>query len=556
VKNMVLRCATCLVVLVLIVSACSPAQAPATEPTEPAAQPSEAAEPTQEPSAAGAFDPDVLYIAHHQDPATMDAHLATSVAEQYTHNCYDRLTEVDRETGKVVGVLAESWDLSSDGLTYTLHLREGVKFHDGTDFDAESVKLNFERIAALNASMTSVWQYIDNIEVVDDLTLDVTLTQPLALWPNFLVTNPKIVCPSAIKDHEVDGDWGQAYLAEHVCGTGAYTLEAWEKGRELHLVKFDDYWRGWDGKHVSEVHQLIIPEPGTQRMMLEAGDLDVALLYSDDFIPAYEANPDIKLVTERNPEQFYCRLNTNGGPTADKNVRLALAYMFDFQQFQDLSALPQPRSDGPVPMALFPDRDTAPEIPYNTYDLEKAREYLAMSDYPDGFKMSIIADAEEARDRTFVQVLQAQAAEFGIDIEIISEAWSYTISRGDCKECQSNPDDPLFVNGFMLRTPPLYPDPSAFLERMYLTKDEGGVRNFLWYRNEDVIDLTVQGMSTPDREEAMELYWEANLEIIEDVPDIFIDQFHFVSPMRQWVQGYLPDALQSWEWTYYYIWKE
>lgn len=542
-KNLVFRCAACLLVVVLIAGGCAPA------PTTPT-------EPTPEPTGPSASDPDVLYIAHHQDPATVDAHLATSVAENYTHNWYDRLIEVDAVTGEIVGVLAESWELSDDGLTYVLHLREGVKFHDGTDFDAEAVKLNFERLAALNAWMTSVWEFIDTIEVVDDHTLEVTLTKPLALWPNFLVSNPKIICPSAIKDHEVDGDWGQAYLAENVCGTGAYKLEAWERGRELHMVKFDDYWRGWDGKHVSEVHQLIIPEPGTQRMMLEAGDLDVALLYNEDFMPAYEANPDIKLVTERSPEQFYGRLNPNGGPTADKNVRLALAYAFNFEQFQDLSALPQPRSDGPVPMALFPGRDTPPEIPYNTFDLEKAREYLAKSDYPDGFKMTIIADAEEARDRIFVQVLQAEAAELGIEIEIISEAWSMTISRGDCEECQSNPDDPLFVNAFVLRTPPIYPDPSAFLERMYLTKDHGGVRNFLWYYDPEATDLIEQGMALPDREEAMDLYWDAVLKIIEDAPDIFIDQFHFVSPMRQWVQGYTPHALMSWEWNYYSIWKE
>jgi ABC-type transport system substrate-binding protein len=131
-----------------------------------------------------------------------------------------------------------------------------------------------------------------------------------------------------------------------------------------------------------------------------------------------------------------------------------------------------------------------------------------------------------------------------------------TITRGDCQECQSNPDDPMFVNAFVLRTPAMYPDPSAFLERMYLTKDYGGVRNFLWYDNPEVTDLTSQGMEVPDREEAMDLYWDATLKIIEDVPDIFVDQFHMISPMRQYVQGYTPHALMSWEWIYYSIYKE
>jgi len=506
--------------------------------------------------AAAAFDPDVLYVAHVQDPPTLDAHLATSVSEGYMPNFYDRLFEVDRDTGEVVGQLVESWEVSDDGLTYTLVLHKGVKFHDGTDLDAEAVKFNFERIMALEAWHASAWKYIDTIEVVDAHTLQVTLTEPFALWVDFLVTNPKMIGPQCIKDHEVDGDWAQAWLSENICGSGPYMLKVWERGRDIHLVKFDDYWRGWDGKHVSEVHLLNIPEASTQRLMLEAGDLDVALMYSDDFIPAYESNPDIKLITESPPNQLYLRLNPNGGPTADKNVRLALAYLFDFKSFQELSAFANPRSDGPVPMVLFFDRDTPPEIPYNTFSMEKAQEYLAKSDYPDGFKMTIIADPEDARQRPFVLLFQQNAAKLGIEVEIIAEVWSQTIARGDCKECQANADDPLFANSFMLYTLPYYPDPAAFLIRMYVTKEAGGVRNFLWYENQEVTDLIEQGTKLTDRKKAMDLYWEAIEKIIEDVPDIYVDRFMVWNPVRTWVQGYSPHVMDQWKWEYYYIWKE
>ncbi len=502
------------------------------------------------------YDSNVLFIASVQDPTTMDPAFATSYSEGYTHNMYDRLVRVDRATGNIVPDVADSWDMSPDGLTYTLHLHKGIKFHDGTNLDAEAVKYNFERLTALQAWLAGAWQYIAGMKVVDTNTLQVTLKEPVALWIDFLVTNPKIVSPSCVKAHEVQGDLGKAWLAEHECGSGPYVLKSWTKGRELVFTKFDGYWRGWDGKHVSEVHQLIVPEPATQRLMLEKGELDVALLYRDEYIPAYQKNPDLQLFKESPPYQMYVRLNPNGGPTKDKNVRLALAHLFDYQTFLDLVGVPNPRSDGPVPMNLFLGSRKAPEIPYNTFSLDKAKEYLAKSAYPQGFKMTIIADPEEPRQRASATLLQANAAKLNIKIDVITEPWVQTIARGDKKEVQYDSNNPQFTNAFMLTTLAYYPDPSAFLERMYLPKSYGGVRNFFWYENPEVIDLIQRGMKMADRPKAMDLYWQANLKIIDDVPDIFLDKWDAWNPARKWVHGFVPHALTQWLWYYYDTWKD
>jgi ABC-type transport system substrate-binding protein len=224
--------------------------------------------------------------------------------------------------GELQGLLATSFDVSEDGLTYTFHLRQGVTFHDGTAFDAEAVRYNFQRKIELQLP---TWDSIpwDSMEVVDDHTLRVHLTAPAPhivnvlsakTWSMYSPTHAEAVGEDGVKSEGV--------------GTGPFMQREFRPNDVLHLVRNPNYWQ--DGlPYLDEVVFRIIPDPNTRAALLEAGDVDIAIGLPMPVTLRLDGDPRFNILSEVGARQYYITLNNFRGPTSEVLVRQAINHAVD-----------------------------------------------------------------------------------------------------------------------------------------------------------------------------------------------------------------------------------
>lgn len=508
----------------------------------------------ERPSGEAAGEEAILNFGGIQEPITLDGHLSTSESDETLYNVYARLIHTDRETGEITPELATEWEISSDGLEITMKLRDDVLFHDGTPFNAEAAVANFERCIALQSFFVEAFENIDTVEAVDEAKLLITLIEPLAPFVSMLVSNPKMISPTAIEEHRDGDDYAKTWLVDNAVGSGAYRVVRWDRSSNLELEAFPDYWLGWEGKHVTTVNYRFVAEPGTQRLMVESGELDVSQINIPDSIPEMQSNPDLNVVGGDQPNQLYIQLNNFTGPTSDARVRKAICHGFNFEEYVSLLSIDPPprRADMPVPTQLYGPGYEPVEIPYNTYDPDAAKALLEEAGFGDGFSMNIFTDPTPQKV-VLVEYFQASMAQIGIDVSIFQEPFTNLLARGTNQDEQRDWDTAM--HAMVLYTAPAYPDPSYFLLRMF-TPYPASVRNLLGYENQEVAQLTEEGLRSGDPDAAMELYWQANLLIVEDCPNLLLDRSVSFNVLRNAVKGYVPHVHKAWPWTFYDIWKE
>jgi len=199
-----------------------------------------------------------------------------------TRGAYEGLLRYKPNTDlpEIEPLLAESYDISDDGLVYTFQIREGVKFHDGTDLTAQDVVRSFERRVGVDAGPAYMLWDVASYETPDDYTLIITLNQPDSAFIHYMAApyGPGIVSPEAVEANEVDGDLAQAWIATNSAGTGPYYISSFEPG-EYELTRFDDYWG--EAPYVpacfSPIHIRVIPAFTTQMLELENGGFDIMI---------------------------------------------------------------------------------------------------------------------------------------------------------------------------------------------------------------------------------------------------------------------------------------
>jgi len=477
----------------------------------------------------------ILTISLDGESVTVDPHVAASRAfTLLDRNIYEPLVGLKRDTYELEPVLAESWDVSPDQLTYTFHLRKDVKFHDGTPFNAEAAKVSLERQLATKKGSYWVLSYLKEITVVDEYTVKVVIE---AGGPPFLkgLTMVFMVSPTAVKEHEKDGDLAQNWLSSNVAGTGPYILTDWARGDRMVLEQFPDYWQGWDGQHFARVILLVIPEAGTQQLMLEQGEVDIAEKTPLEAIENLSKNPDISIYQSSGVRVLYLRFNCAAGPTADAKVRQALAYAFDYEGFRQATGGFFQPSDGPVPAQFM--GGWKPEIPYFNNDLEKSKQLFEEAGIQPGTVFDCYWVSGTPEQQLAAQILQAGLVEIGFNLNIIEQEWA-PLSKG-LVEWGATKDPATAKPMFFLWTPPRIPDAYAYLWYMYHTEASGGRgRNLMYYSNPEVDELINKGALAIDEQEKLEYYKQAVEIIVGDSPDIFIGPKDRVYAVRSSVKGF------------------
>ena len=483
-----------------------------------------------------------LIAALNADIQTADVQ-KTSKDYEVPFNIFDRLVDVEVGTdgnSKIVPSLAESWDISDDGLEYTFHLRQGVKFHNGNDFTAEDVAYTFHRMLTVEGGVNT--EFIDQIkgadellagetdtlegvEVVDDYTIKVTLKEPFA---GFLasISSPGV----SIYDSEATEAAGDQFGMDPAVtvGTGPFEFASWSFNNQLVLTRNEDYWKGASG--LPGVVIKIIPDTETQSMMFESGELDILDLdYAADSVDRFtETYPD-QIVQGPRVGIVYFTMNFNKEPFQDVRVRKAVQMSIDRQAILD--ALYGGR--GQVEQGIFPHGLIGfnPDQEEIKYDPEAAKALLAEAGYADGFDMEIAADSSASDTMTMaLEIVSDQLAEVGIRAEIKNydeSTWLETRKSGE-------------LGSFMSTWSADYNDPDNFIYTFFGNEEKTRIRS-INYPDTEVMERVAKARTIVNENERLAEYKALEEKIIHEdaawVP--MFSRLHLFAVSKR-VQGFAP----------------
>lgn len=328
-----------------------------------------------------------------------------------TRPVFETLLNTD-DNDRIRPWLVESWDIDPDGKYVTLHLKKGIKFHDGTDFNAEAVKFNLELDAKKKIPAAAGLKDVTSYDILDSHTIrvnfsryDCTFLLRLAQTPLGQMASPTAMKKPATPDNVVE---------QHMVGTGPFLYESWQRDNYVRFKRNPDYWQ--QGKpYLDGLELRSIKDVTVGVMSFKAGEAQVIENISpDDIAPLEQAGFEVG-----HPKlHFMHTIFPDGGnpdsPFADKRVRQALDYAIDKKAMGEGLFLGTyyPLTQLAAPSDAFYNAD----IPGRSYDPEKARQLLAEAGYPNGFKTKIVTDVRVRRE--IVAALQTYWKEIGIDTTI------------------------------------------------------------------------------------------------------------------------------------------
>jgi len=502
----------------------------------------------QSQAAGGAKNPDIFVIASDSEPTLLDPHIAYDpMSSDAIMQVYECLVIFKDDTSEIVPHLAKSWEVSSDGRVWTFHLREDVKFSDGTTFDAEAVKINFDRLLSINQGPAWMFDMITKTEVADKFTVRLTLEYPYASLLAALASGEGalFISPKAIKDNEVNGDQAMAWLRDHMVGTGPYMLEKWVIGQGWSLSKNPNYWRGWDGKHASRVELRVMKESASRMLMLENGDADFAENITRDTLGQLTNNPDVVILQKPSINVLDICFNTQRGALKDKRVRQAMSYAFSYddavQGIYTGRASPQ---IGPMASNVWGFNRNLVRYPT---DLDKAKKLLADAGYPNGGGLRFTCQVETGADdyAKVVELFQADMKKIGITIDIQVLSWATMEELLNKSETAAD----MFITGVY----PDYPDPDNCLYQQFHSSGIGNL-NQSFYISAEVDRLLDAGRRLTDDDQRLQAYYKAQEIINDDAPCAFILVRDMIVTHRSWVKNYIYNSFVRRQ--YYSIYKE
>ena len=454
-----------------------------------------------------------LVIGLDADPPQLDPHMSSAAVDrQVFQSLYNKLIEID-ENLEYVPELATDWAISEDGLTYTFTLQEGVLFHDGTPFNAEAVKFNFERMMNpdISSPRSSEVGLISEVKVVDEYKVEVVLSQPFAPFLSVLTDRAgMMVSPTAVKELGDD-------FANKPVGTGPYKFDSRVSQSHIELTRFEDYWR--DQPAIEKITIRPFPDSTVRVTNLLSGDLDILnkIAYKD--IEKLKNDPNITLL-EKDALGFQgMHLNTRVAPFDNKAVRQAINYAID------RSAIAQVVFHNGVSVGVSPFSPiswAAPDFEQPKADVEKAKQILADAGVTDvSFTLKISPSPEEEQ---MAQMIQAMLSEIGMTVKIELVEFGTLLDQMDSGDFQA------VRNGWSGRI-----DPDGNIHSFMYTDASN---NYTGYSNAKVDELIDEARAIGDQAERAKMYKEATEIIWDDAPYIFLYHERDYKAMKKNVVGF------------------
>ena len=344
----------------------------------------------------------------HLDPTSAAAGAIDSVLYA---NVYEGLTRFAQD-GSVVPGLAESWEISEDGLTYTFTLRDGVTFHDGSSFEASDVVFALDRARAEDSvnAQKALFENIASVEATDDTTLTVTLKEPDGQFLFNMAWGDAIVFPP----ENVDS------LQTNPVGTGAFRFEDWRQGDSVILARNEDYWG--EPAALEGVTFKFISDPTAAFAATMAGDVDAFYGFpAPENLVQFEADPRFQVLEGSTEGETILAMNNGVAPFDDPLVREAVALAIDRQAIIDGAMFGY---GTPIGTHFAPHHpDYVDLLGMSPHDPERAKELLAEAGYADGFTTTLKLPPPSYARRGG-EIIAAQLREVGIEAEITNLEWA------------------------------------------------------------------------------------------------------------------------------------
>ena len=437
----------------------------------------------------------------HLDPTSAAAGAIDSVL--YT-NVFEGLTRFMGD-GSVVPGLAESWEISEDGLTYTFKLREGVTFHDGSAMDAEDVKFTLDRINAEDSAnaQKALYSAISEVTVIDPQTVEVKLSEPNGnMLFNLAWGDAVIVAPESIET-----------IKQTPIGTGAFKFENWNQGDKITLTRNDDYWG--EAPALASATFKFISDPTAAFASVMAEDVDVfAGFPAPENIPQFEADPRFQVLIGSTEGETILSINNKREPFDNVKVREAVAHAIDRQAIIDGAMFGYGTPIGTHFAPHNPDYVDLKEM--SAYDPEKSKALLAEAGFPDGFETTLHLPPPSYARRGG-EIIAAQLAEVGIKAQITNVEWAQwleTVFKGkDFGLSIVSHTEPMDIN--------IYANPDYYFQ----------------YDNAEFQSLIAEFNKTADPAARSEMLAKAQQTIAEDYVNGYLFQLAFPTIAKAGVQG-------------------
>ncbi len=467
-------------------------------------------------SALSQTPPGVLIVGQIAEPKSLDPAAVTAVNDfRILMNVYDGLVRYKDGTLEVEPSLATSWDISDDGLEYTFSLREGVSFHDGSAFDADAVKFNFDRMLDENHPyhdtgpfpLSFFFSAVEDVAVMDASTVKFTLNAPYAPFlSNLAYPTGLIVSPAAVMEHGAD-------FGRNASGTGAFTFGEWRSNEAVVVEANADYWGG--APALDAVVFRPITDANTRVAEMLAGGIDMMVEVPPVALSSFGADPYV-VHEQAGPHVWFLILNAKEGPFADKRVRQAANYAINKEAIvNDVLEGTAAIAAGPTPPAFAWAYNESLE-PY-PYDPDTARALLAEAG-AEGAELTFFVTEGGSGMLDPVAMgtaIQADLQAVGLSVKIETYEWNTFLGevnpglegKADMAEMAWMTNDPDTLPFLALRTD-AWPDKGGF--------------NSGYYSNPAVDELLEAARASTDQAERARLYQEMQTIVQEDAPWVFV----------------------------------
>ncbi|NKQ39185.1 MAG: ABC transporter substrate-binding protein [Methanosarcinales archaeon] len=425
-------------------------------------------------------------------------------------------------------MLATHWEISDDELTWTFHLRQGVKFHDGTPFNASAVNFSFSRILKRSASARGIFK-IESMEIVDDYTIKITNTEPWAAFPAHLAHGlGYIISPASVDE--------KGNIIESV-GTGPFKFYEWLPEERVVVARNENHWRGVP--NLEKITFVVIPDHHTRVMALEAGEVDVSRFIPESEVARLNADLEITVLTTPSVRTHFLVFNTEIEPFNDILVRQAIDYAINQKALVEhiLDGVGVPARGAISPAIRWSIHD---ELPEHRFDVEKAKLLLEEAGWRDTdddgfiekngetFKITLLLTGLRPQWSPMAEVIQAQLKDIGISVELKVLEWGAYI------DATGTPNNrPLDIHMFLGSAGTLAADAdyifwlahhtdSEFFQAMHINEDE----------------LIEKGLGTIDDDERFAIYVDLQNIILEKNLGVYLFHQEEIVAIRNHVEGF------------------
>ena len=469
----------------------------------------------------------ILLVASVDSITTWDPSASYSTEIAYFTNFYEGLIRANPpgSAEPFAPLLATGWEVSDDGLVWTFSLREGVKFHDGTDFNSEAVKYSFERTKELGLGAAFILDPIKEINIIDDFEVQFRLSYAAPL--DRIVASAYgswIISPST---RGMTREW---FEQGRVAGTGPYLLDSYSPEQEIRLIKNENYWN-YNDAAVEQVIIKIVKDAVTMQNMLESGQADIVTLVPRESLDSVDSRPDCKILRGPSFMSYSVHMNTSRPPLDNVLVRKAISHVVPYEDIIKVSVGDLGRqAAGPIPYGQF---GFYSDLEKYDYDVGKARELMKKAGYPDGIERELVFTyaAENATHAAYAPLLAESLQKIGISLDIRPMMWNaqWGMMKGE-------PDSTQDL-GALLWWPTIN-DPFETLSSLWRT-EEVPFFNFSYYSNEEFDELITTAYAEPDDGRAVSMYERAQKILVEDAPALYLIDLTTAVPMRANVDGYV-----------------